>query len=380
MNARAAESTTVPDRQGCRVLAILETGDFYPSGLIRGLIYREEFARYGYRVTFRSRFSPRLLWARARLVRWIGAKTGWTPRLLVFDGLRFLLAKLTEAFLVLESSRYDVIYTSKLLSFSLIRRLRGPIVYDFGDAMWLDPKFPWFNEMLARVDEVTTDNVFTAKHVRRFNPRCTVVPDVAQVEAFDAMRSAVAKQEDRVVLGWIGTPGSDLNLEVYREGLERIGARYRNVELRLLGVGPRFRPFQRIRFSILPVYDRRQTVEEVLRMHIGLFPLVDDEAAIMRGVTKAAIYMAGEAVVFASPVGENVSFIEDGVTGVLATGDWEEKLAGLIENPQLRRRIAETALAKVRRERTISRSFAILDEVLQRNRRDRNGRAGGVTR
>lgn len=368
-----ASARTSRNRDAIRLLIILEGGDAFPSGYIRALIYRDLFAQRGYDVTFRNRFSPRLLRFRERVGRWTGSRSGWTPRLI--DVVLAVIAKIKEPWIAFESRNYDVVYTSKVLSYGLLRKIRTPIIYDFGDAVWLYPEVRHFDDILRLAAAVTTDNEFTASYARRFNEHCTVVPDVSQVEAFDAVRGTVSRNPDRVILGWIGSPGTMRNLEVFRPVLERLGRRFPNVELRLLGIGPGFRPFERIRCTAIPEYDREVMIAEVLRMDVGLFPLNEDEVSVVRGVNKAAIYMAGEAVVVASPVGESATFIEDGVTGVLATGDWEEKLARIIEDEPLRRTIAAAALAKVRRELPLERSFKLLDEVLRRAAKEPRDRA-----
>jgi glycosyltransferase involved in cell wall biosynthesis len=350
-----------------RVLMILEAGDFYPSGILRGLIHLPALRRDGFDVTVRNRTSPRVLWLRQRIADRIGRLTGWTPRLRIVDAALLIAARLREPLLAIESRRHDLVYTSKLLSYRLLTRLRRPIVYDFGDAVWLDPGVKRFNDMLAFVDEVTTDNEITASHVRRFNPRCTMIPDPCQVETFDRRRGHVRAEDGKVLIGWIGTPKSAENLELIRPVLERIGERYPHVQLRLLGIGADFAPFARIPTIARRTYDETTMVDEVLRMDIGLFPLFDNESSVTRGVTKAAIYMAGGTAVVASPVGLNATFIEDGVTGMLAEGDWEEKLARLIEDAPLRRRIAAAALEKVRRELSLESSVAALERVFRRH-------------
>jgi len=101
-------------------------------------------------------------------------------------------------------------------------------------------------------------------------------------------------------------------------------------------------------------------------MDIGLFPLFDVEASRVRGILKATVYMAGEAVVVGSPVGQSAELIQDGVNGLLAASseEWEKKLDMLITNAPYRRRISQAALQKVRRDFTIARSFEKLVSVL----------------
>ena len=352
-----------------KLLVVLEAGDSLPSGVIRGLAYEDLFAQNGFDAQFVSRRPGRLF------------KTSKFPlrQLLDFAPLRNrLVSRLTaqnENRIRKLARGADVIYLNKVSSQSLLQDLlkekHARIVYDFGDAIWLQE---WsaseLNEVLRQMDAVTTDNEITAGYVRRFNPNCVVIPDAPALHAFDARRRELSqKPRDRVVLGWLGSPATTYNLYVVWEALEELFKRHQHLHLRLVGTGndPRLLPeFENVRFSCVPFYDQAKMVEEVFGMHIGLFPLQDVERCRMRGVFKATNYMSGEAAVIASPVGQCADFIRNGVNGMLAATkeEWIEKLDRLIVDEGLRRGLAENGLASVRANFRVEQSFAKLKEVL----------------
>lgn len=355
-----------------RILIVLAAGDAYPSGFIRGLIYKDLFREHGLAVRYVNRLFP-------PLIRLLDAPPQPLWRVMA-AGLAALLYRLAgavaffkEVVIARIAKRYDVVYLSKVTSRRLVRKLRAAtrarLVLDFGDALWLRGRSgEQFNAILTEVDAVTTDNEVTASHVRRFNPHCTVVPDCPQVEWFDRRRPG-HRRADMVTLGWIGTPGTVHNLFVVWEALEHVFSRHDYLHLRLVGVGPdrrRLPPFERVTYSIRSRYSHSQMIDEVLSMDIGLFPLQDVEDSRVRGVLKAAVYMAGEAVAVCSPVGQCVDLIEDGINGFLAasTAEWESKLELLVTTPELRSRITRTALDRVRQEFALDQSFAKLHAVL----------------
>jgi glycosyltransferase involved in cell wall biosynthesis len=353
---------------------VLEAGDFYPSGFIRGLIYREQLERAGFQATFVSRLLQpflRIAAAPSRLVRLL-LRLPMAPRLLGWLERRAI--DRNEAAIARAAAGADVVYLSKVTSLPFVKRLRAAgarrIVMDFGDAIWL-PRYPsqGVNELIASVDAVTTDNELTAQYIRKLNPRCTVVPDAPQVEWFERRRAAVARPEEgTLVLGWIGSRSTTYNLFVAWEALERIFARHPHVHLRLLGADPRvLPPFERVRYSLVETYTQEQMIDEALRMDIGLFPLQDVEACRVRGVLKATVYMSAGAAAVCSRVGQCNDLIQDGVNGMLAgsSAEWEEKLERLIADAGARRRITEAGLAHVRRDFTVERSFAALRPVLE---------------
>lgn len=353
------------------ILAILEGGDRYPSGVVRGTIFRDLFIADGLGIEFVSRtpFEALDLVEHARRPLGTILRYGRVRDRFI---ARAWKKRLDE--ILVKARTADVIYLSKVTSLPFIEALRAeasaPIVLDFGDAVWLydDRRTELaFQQVLRSVDAVTTDNEGTAAYVRRFNPDCTVIPDSPQLEAFDRVRRP--KRQDKLILGWIGTPGTAYNLFAIWEALEEIGRRHPDVELRLVGTGDErlaYPAFENIRFSVRPAYDQGSMIEEVLSMHIGLFPLQDVERSRVRGVLKAAIYMCGEVAVVASPIGQIPEVIRDGHNGLLANTkeEWIAKLEWLIENREERRRIAAAGLETARNRFRTRQSYELLKEVL----------------
>lgn len=353
---------------------VLEAGDFYPSGTIRGYIYREKFQAAGIEVTYVSRLVDsflRLATTPSRFMRLI-LRVPYAGRIAAWMERRAIARN--EARIARAAQGVDAVYMSKVTSLPFVQKLRAAtgarLVLDFGDAVWL-PR--WgnraFPQLLAAVDAVTTDNEFTAKYVRSINPNCTVIPDCPQIEAFEPRRPHIRKPSgERIVIGWIGSASTAYNLYVAWEALERVFARHSNAHLRIVGAGPEWLPpFERVRYSCLPRYQQQEMVEEGLQMHVGLFPLQDVEACRVRGVLKATVYMSAEAAVIASPIGQIPELITDGVNGLIAasTDEWEEKLERLIVDAPYRERLARAGLDHVRRDFTVDRSFQLLRSVLE---------------
>jgi glycosyltransferase involved in cell wall biosynthesis len=355
-----------------RLLVVLEAGDRWPSGVVRGTVYRELFAKHGFDATFMTR-QP------LELMDWLDGPHSAPMRVLLHYRVRKkLLSRATAASekeILKRAQNADIVYTSKILSYPLVQALckqtNAHVVYDFGDALWLaGENSDEFNDVLRSVDAVTTDNERTAEYVRTFNPHCTIIPDTPQIEQFDKRRAELSKKlDDPIVLGWIGTPGTAYNLYLIWEVLEELFKRHPNLHLRIVGAGWDERlipPFEKVRYSTLPTYNQDQMIEEVFKMHIGLFPLQNIEKSRVRGVLKALIYMSGEASVITSPVGQCLGVIEDGKNGLLAgsSQEWIDKLEMLIEDKALRAHLAKNGLETVRSEFSLEKSFAMLKEVL----------------
>jgi glycosyltransferase involved in cell wall biosynthesis len=180
----------------------------------------------------------------------------------------------------------------------------------------------------------------------------------------------VTKQSGKVIIGWIGTPGTLFNLFSIFEPLERIFSRLNNIELRIVGSGHRkdlLPCFERVKYSTLPFYNQKEMIEEVLKMDIGLFPLFDIDNSNARGILKATIYMSGEVAVIGSAIGQTPDLISDGTNGLLARTpkEWEEKLEKLITDSEFRKRLSKNGLETVRSEFTTEQNFKRLLSVFQ---------------
>jgi glycosyltransferase involved in cell wall biosynthesis len=359
-----------------RILIVTETGDAWPSGYVRAILYGDRFRAAGLDVRYETRREPsltRLAERPPRALVPVLARGG--QRLL--DRLASHRAERREAAILEAAREREVIYLQKTSSWPLFAALRDlpgkRIVYDLNDSVWL-PRWAGFasgrvREILGAADAVTCDNPHTLAFAREVNPRVHLVPDPAQVEDFDRVRASAPRTEGPAVLGWIGSPGTVYNLFSIFEPLERLFARLPGITLRLLGVGPdrsRLPPFEKVRFDAVGDYTRDDMIREALGMDIGLYPLFDIEDSRSRGILKAAIYMSGEAAVVCPPIGHCADLIEDGVNGAIASSahEWESKLERLVREPDLRRRLAAAGLKTVRERFSIDRCFASLRAAL----------------
>jgi glycosyltransferase involved in cell wall biosynthesis len=354
------------------LLVVLEAGDRLPSGTVRGLLYRD--------LLFQNGFTPKFVTRQpVALLNWFDRLPPSVTRLRAVASLKNRLVgrqtRINETKILKQAKRADIVYLVKVepsaFVCNLSRHCTARIIFDFVDAVWLqDWQQTEFHEVLKNVDAVTTDNEITADYARRFNGNCIVVPDSPQVEKFDEKRACLRnKPTDLITIGWIGSPGTAYNLYVVWEALEVIFEKYPQIHLRLVGTGRNMDllpKFERVRFSCRMFYDQAGMVEEVLGMHIGIFPLQNVERCRGRGVLKATVYMSGETAVVASPVGESTTLIRHCENGMLAgsTGEWIGCLEKLITDRDFRQKLAQKGLDTIRNNFLIEHSFDKLKSVL----------------
>lgn len=345
-----------------RLLVILPAGDQTPSGIVRGLIYKDLWRKRGYKVKFVSLLSPYLI----QLLE--VAPSFMRPALSRFqNGRRMLIV-----YLILFLARFfDVVYLDKNRDYFLLKELRKikgiRIVFDYNDAMWQRIGRRKWKEMMEMVDAVTCDNKYNIAHAEEFNVNCTVIPDYPQIDLFDLKRDSYKKRERKnIVIGWIGTQGAFSNFRLIIKPLQKLFTKYPNLQLRLVGVSedPHLTG---INYCCKGNYTQQEMIDEVLMMDIGLFPLDNSIASKVRGILKATIYMSGEAAVVASPVGQNKDLFRNGKNGFLAKNDkeWFMYLEKLVIDEKFRKKIARGGLNEVKKNFSLERNFRLLSKVIE---------------
>ena len=250
---------------------------------------------------------------------------------------------------------YDVMFVQKVIFPSpvrwLLRRRRPLVAYDFDDAIfttevrqgnWLSAWKQRRNAaglpaMLALADLVIVENEYTAGFAERYCDRVAVITGPIDTRRF---RVAAMPEErlDQVVLGWIGSATTLPYLDMLKTALKKLGQRYPNLQLRVVGAEAVDIDGIRVEAS---AWDLEREVEDLQGFDIGLMPIPDDPWTRGKGGYKLLQYMATGLPVVTSPVGINQQLVKDGEVGFWAgdADEWERRLAALIDDPELRRRM-----------------------------------------
>ena len=111
----------------------------------------------------------------------------------------------------------------------------------------------------------------------------------------------------------------------------------------------------------------KREVEELQGFDVGLMPIPDDPWTRGKGGYKLLQYMATGLPVVTSPVGINQRLVAHGEVGFWALDavEWEEGLARLIENPELRHRMGRRGRERVEAEYALDISSVKLARLLR---------------
>jgi glycosyltransferase involved in cell wall biosynthesis len=241
----------------------------------------------------------------------------------------------------------------------LLLRGSGPVVFDYDDAAFhnydlhrsravrllLGGKI---DRLMARADLVTVGNEYLADRARAAgSARVEIVPTVIDLDRYELVDDD-ARRHRPVVVGWIGSPGSQRYLAGIQAPLSRLIGRG-VVRCRLVGATPA--AAWEAGVESVP-WTEDSEVQQIRTFDIGVMPLPDEPWARGKCAYKLIQYMACGIPVVASPVGANRDVVRHGVNGLLAQGEreWEDALAALAADPALRQKMGREGRARVERE------------------------------
>ena len=258
-----------------------------------------------------------------------------------------------------------------------------PLVVDFDDAVFhrydlhrspvvrglLGRKL---DRLMASATLVTAGNAYLADRARTAGARrVEIVPTVVDLDTY--VERPAPSAEAAPVIGWIGTPSTWKEymrpiLPLLTRTAAAAGAR-----ISVVGAGPDAEG--------LPAVEAHPWTEEtevaaIGKMDIGIMPLTDTPWARGKCGYKLIQYMACGLPVVASPVGVNREIVEHGVNGFLVSTDaeWEEAIAALLADPELRMRMGRAGRRRVEERYSLQVWAPKVAEILKQAA---GGRAAG---
>jgi glycosyltransferase involved in cell wall biosynthesis len=220
-------------------------------------------------------------------------------------------------------------------------------------------------------DAVFTENVIATAYAAQYNTCIVRLAACTQTEKFDEIRTVIQKRADeKVVVGWIGSDSTINAIYSIAPQLERLSAKFPQVELRLLinGKITLDERLRNIRYSTLTNYSEADMVREALTMDIGIFPSPSDLRDYeIRGALKAMIYMSAGVPAVCLNAGDAARIISDGENGMLVDhpDEWVSKIEALILNPALRESMGVKALGYIRTDHSLAAVGSALSRGLQ---------------
>lgn len=236
-----------------------------------------------------------------------------------------------------------------IIEWIIAKVLRRKYIYDFDDAIWL-PNYSETNARFHRLksywkvnycmkwaNKITAGNEYLASYARQFNSNVQIIPTTIDTVNHHNLISNQSPQ--KLVIGWTGTHTTMRYLDELIPVLEELEKIYSFTFLVISNEEPTYslKSLQFIKWS------KETEIEDLSKMNIGVMPLQHDIWSEGKCGFKGLQYMALEIATILSPVGVNTSIVQDGTNGFLAGSpeEWKEKLILLLENKDLRIRLAK---------------------------------------
>lgn len=241
---------------------------------------------------------------------------------------------------------------------------RKKIVFDFDDAIWL-PNTSANNKIAANIKwhgktksickwayKVSAGNNYLAQYASCFNKRVAVNPTtIDTIHLHNRIKNQqgcllpASEGESKIVIGWTGTHSTMSYLHVLLPVLEELEKEHSFTFLVIADKEPLFKLSS---LQFLP-WNKSTEIDDLLKMNIGVMPLVDDLWAKGKCGFKALQYMALGIPALVSPVGVNCEIVEDGVNGFVCNSkeEWKESLATLLKDTCLRKKMGLEARKQI---------------------------------
>jgi glycosyltransferase involved in cell wall biosynthesis len=248
-----------------------------------------------------------------------------------------------------------------VLEWIIAKILKKKIIYDFDDAIWIpvssnaNPyaskiKCAWkVSKICSWSYKVTTGNQFLANYARQYCKDTIIIPTVVDT---DNVHNKTKKQEDvPLTIGWTGTFTNFNNLNLAISAIQRLQHKYSFVFLIIADKDPELK---NIAYTFT-AWHKETEINDLLKMHIGIMPLINTDVELGKCAFKAIQYMSLGIPAVVSPVGANCEVVDDKKNGYWADTDheWYVALEKLILDINERKQMGKLAQQKIINEYSV---------------------------
>jgi glycosyltransferase involved in cell wall biosynthesis len=281
-----------------------------------------------------------------------------------------ILGVLKRTCLLFGVMRYDMIYVYReVLPFGppvfewLIAKLLGKkIIYDFDDAIWIplsstaNPiagkiKCTWKVGYICRWSHiVTTGNQFLGDYAKQYCKDVRVIPTVVDTET--AHNKLKDQQDKPLAIGWTGTFTNFLHLPLAIPALKEL---QKKIPFNLIIIADNDPELKDINYKHIK-WNKETEVEDLMKMNIGIMPLLNTDVQRGKCAFKAIQYMSLGIPSVVSPVGANCEVVENGVDGYWADNDkeWFNTLEKLLMDTDSRTAMGRLAQKKIQNNYSVN--------------------------
>lgn len=283
-------------------------------------------------------------------------------------------------FHIIEALFYDKIFIHRELApigtpiYERFLKLFGKkIIYDFDDSIWLsnvsdvNRKFDFLKgygkvkRIIKWADKITVGNQYLADYALKYNDNVHILPTTVDMEN---VHNQIKNQEICPVVK-IGWTGSHTTAVKYLPGIvpiiKELSKKY---EIQFVVISNHCPPLDIEHIEFIE-WSAESELEDLLKMDIGIMPLLNEEWEKGKCSFKAIQYMSLGIPTVLSPHGNNKVLVEDGINGLFANSEdeWITKLDLLINDIELRKSIGIQGREKILKQFSLVSKIDIYKEL-----------------
>lgn len=271
---------------------------------------------------------------------------------------------------LIEAPGYDYIFIHReaapigppVFEWILAKLLGKKIIYDFDDAIWLPNttntngiaawfKAHWKVKYISKwAHTVVGGNRYLCDYASQYNKNVVCIPTVVDTERMH--NQLKEHREDSIIVGWTGSHSTLPFLDPIIPSLKELHDEYPFTLLVIANKKPDY-SFPSLMF--IP-WNEETEIEDLLKIDIGIMPLVDDAWSEGKCGFKLIQYMSLGIPAVASPVGVNKAIIEHGVNGYIGNNgeEWKQYLMAMMKDTQFRKKLGKAGREKIVKEFSIT--------------------------
>ncbi len=285
--------------------------------------------------------------------------TIFTPGKTVKKSLIMLKGFLKRVGMFLTLHKYDFVYIHRevapfgppIFEWAIAKIWAKKIIYDFDDSIWISQsstinpmahkiKCSWKVAKICKWSHiVSAGNHFLADYAKQFCKDVRVIPTVINTD--NAHNKIKNQDETPLVIGWTGTFTNFIHLPLALAAIADLQKKYNFVLLIIADKNPNL---SNVEYQYIK-WNKETEIEDLLRMSIGIMPLINTDVQLGKCAFKAIQYMGLGIPTVVSPVGANCEVVQDNLNGYWANSDneWYSTLEKLIQSPELRNNLGIAA-------------------------------------
>lgn len=260
--------------------------------------------------------------------------------------------------------KYDFVFIHReasplgppIFEWLICKLFKKKVIFDFDDAIWL-PNTSGENKIVASIKwhsktalickwayKCSCGNAFLANYAKQFNPNVVINPTTIDLENYHSGKKD--QSTTPIKIGWTGTHTTLKYLNDIIPALQSVQSKI-NFSLVIISNKDPELSLQNVEF--IP-WKKETEINDLLRFHIGIMPLTDDDWSRGKCGFKALQYMSLGIPAIVAPVGVNTQIVDHEQNGFLCSTnqEWENALMQLLSNPNLRIAFGEKAQQKIR--------------------------------